>query len=61
MEKNFIIHWRVWSNLQQVTVRNGYTVIPALNRRAARTKLRKRLTLDRGEKIVVDNIIQSHY
>lgn len=61
MENTFVIHWRIWSNLQSLTVRRGYTVIVAPNKRDARTKLRRNLRDDihRGEKLVIDNIVAS--
>lgn len=61
--KTFVIHWRIWSNTQSCTVRNGYIIISAPNKREARKRLRDRLSgqVLRGEKIVVDNIVASSF
>ena len=55
----FVIHWRIWSNVQSLTVRGAYSVVAAPNRRAARAKLRREVDVHRGEKLIIDNIAVS--
>ena len=61
--KTFVIHWHIWSNLQGLSVRRGFIVTSAPNKREARKRLRDRLSgqVFRGEKIVVDNIVASSF
>ena len=58
MDKTFIIHWHIWSNLQGLAVRRGYVVTSAPDKRSARVRLRDKLTgqVFAGEKLVVDDI-----